>query len=257
MTKPQNYLTLFFDLIVANYNNYWKFTKENYGVIVVFLSIIGGLNQILNLLFISPSIIVYYSPQQGILDGVLFLTFIVLTFAIFIILSIWFYQIGRSNPWYKNYILVTAYLLIVLIPFIGIIKNLSLLGLYFGFGLLLTISLIHHGEQSRDKIFQIEKHQNYAYLTSKKREENRLIFEFTLILLIISFFVFFVTMRNVIVRSNDIYNIEVVQRKLNLEYSANYKALYNNGEYIFFKDDRTGKCIVLDSETITKIILNK
>ena len=82
-----------FDFLIRDRLKYWNFFKSNYAVITILLSAIGGLNQVINLFTISPPLVTYYSPKQGLIDGVLFLLFNFLIFLYFSILTIMSFNI--------------------------------------------------------------------------------------------------------------------------------------------------------------------
>lgn len=248
MSKKTIYRETAFDLFLKKLPDFWTFLRENITIISILITIVGSLNQILNLFLMSPSLVNYYSPTQGVLDGVLFLTYflvIIITYYNFLIL---YYRVARSrNKVFKNYI-----------AFVGIL-NMFVVGLillnsqfYAIIPLILIPSFLFPtliSERNSEKIVEV---QNTAH---EKKIIERLIRKFyfysIIFLTLVIFFSFWEVGRNVRKTSiNNVINYELILTNLNFGDKYDYSVAYTNSLYVFFKDRKTGKFLVLRNEEI-------
>ncbi|MBP0612363.1 hypothetical protein J8J42_04790 [Chryseobacterium sp. cx-311] len=251
--RQSDYLSKFIDIIILNRLKLWKSLKENYAFIIIILSLLGGLNQIINLLSISPAMLAYYSPTHGILDGVLFLVFISFSAIIFLVSSLWFVEVSKKESiCYKNYLTIITGLFCCCFQFLFLFKGLGFVGFYWGFGLFISSSLINSGQA----VTQETENKPVTSKSNLPSITDRHLAYYYSFFVISTYAVYCITMWHYTTIASDVnYNINLVQDKLNIRYNTEFKHIYNNGEYHFFKNMNTGEYVVMRSDIVTKDII--
>lgn len=247
-----------FDFLLNNLDRYWVVLKDNIGFIVIILSMLGGLNQIINFLRISPTLIIYYSPKQGLLDGVLFLIFIVVSITLFLSVLLISVEISEKA---HNILQWISYLTVFLICIVGIIYlGIHLNQFYLAAYLFVPIYIISHqmvhistAKISESMIEEKAVNKDVFAVQRTSRDEKRMAFKICLIFALISFGVYYSIFYKLHIQNKgNINNYFKVEEKINHATNGNYKVTYNNGEYVFLQDQTTERCIVLGVDSITK-----
>lgn len=106
------------------YKWYIKIIKQNIPLILFFLSIIGGIGQFIRLLTLSPHLLIYFSATQIIIEGVLFLFYLISTYSIYLLSRNIFDWIGNLKitilKLLIQFIFIFSIMLSVLIhPYLG------------------------------------------------------------------------------------------------------------------------------------------
>ncbi|MEC5156671.1 hypothetical protein [Chryseobacterium sp. MP_3.2] len=250
-----------FDFFLNDIDKYWLFLKENITLLVVFLSLLGGLNQIINLILLSPSLIIYYSPQQGLLDGVLFLFFVAIFLGILLITVLSAIRVAQnSHKWVKwlSYFLSLIFCIAGLL-YLTVYLNQFYLAVY----IFLPLFIISHVmlskiEEMSEGKNSIKDHTDFFEekrdIRDQKRQGFFLLVGFSLLSFLVYFSIFYRLNANNIV---SIENNLIIERKINDNSSQKYVIVYNNGLYVFLKDEISRKIMVLDVELFTKDLLLK
>lgn len=250
MKKELVYKEKSFDILFKNLPKFWSFFKENITIISVVITIIGSFSQVLNLFLLSPSLVNYYSPTQGVLDGVLFLSFFVFVIIAYYHFLLLYFRVKRNpNIRYINYFVIMSLLNWFLIGLIILkLGFYALIPLFLIPGLFLP-SLIK--ENVPTEIIEVSK--NPIEERSIESTINKYFFNSAIILIILIFFAFWGignTIRKKEIKK--IVNFELIENKLNKDRKSTYKIVYTNNEYIFLKDFESNKFIVLKSDEIIK-----
>ena len=245
-----------FDFIIRDRKRYWDFFKANYTVITIILSLIGGLNQVINLFRISPSLLVFYSPKQGLIDGILFLFFTLLLVSIFIILLTSLLRLVYRKKNYVRYLMLFSYLSMLVIymcyffvPKFLMLQNLIIVMTLFG---VMSIFFV------TDSSIAVKNEKDLIDEKRSERNGNRFETGLYLIFLTSTFFTYYTTSKAVFQNNTDnIYNYKNLKNTLEINNFKDYKQVYNNGSYMFFKNFKSGEILILENVILTKDILIK
>lgn len=254
MKREQIYTENTFDFIIRERNNYVKFFIDYYAVVIVILSLLGGLNQIINFLFLSPSLIVFYSPKQGLLDGVLFLFFIILSTAFFLIYFFIIHYISQKLNIHTRIILyVLMFLLCGYMIIMFTFEYMILLGLFIILPTLIINLLLLYPLTKNDEI--IERKSDFEKrITERNLKRKKFFFPIFYIFISISAYYILVSkLNNISIKT--IYNYEFITEKLNISKDFKLDVIYSNGDYIFLKDDKSNKILVLGIDILTKDLI--
>lgn len=204
----------------------------------------GGMHQFFNILFLSPTLLQYYSPKQGLLDGIMFLLYIIICMLWFVFLYLLFESLQRTKNWIKwllyLYVLFTAsYFIIRYIELFSVVAYLAL-----------TAFIMSHFMFHVDKPHL--KHTKEPAPISTTRVNRQY-----LSLIIIVFLVYFFGYSNLnyifyTKNLSEVNNFNLISKSIGLQSGTQYSCRYSNGEYLFLKDLKNGGYVVLHGDIVTK-----
>lgn len=261
-------------------NKFLKFIKvdikENLSLIVLIPSVIGGLWQILELLTIGLSYVRFFSLTQlvsdGITIGIVLLTLIILYLVskpVKFIKSLFTDEINKIPIWLNLFMSLMMAFSLYLYPKTTLyIENEKSFSSYLGFiipFLLFIKFFIQFIFQLYPKLDPNNKILKFFYSNYKNKTKTYdtikdavyVFFDFTIRLAVLFLFFMIISIRNLIYKSDNLENINVVNTFVHKNYGDynNPKILYFNDKYTFIslkkKDkDSDEKILILKTEDV-------
>lgn len=266
------------ELIVEN--KFLKFIKvdikENLSLIVLIPSVIGGLWQILELLTIGLSYVRFFSLTQlvsdGITIGIVLLTLLFLYLVskpVKFIKSLFTDEINKIPIWLNFFMTLMMAVSLFIYPKTTLyIENKKSFSSYLGFIIPLLlfikffIQFIFQLYPTLDPKYKILKYFHSNYKNKTKTYETikdavYVFFDFTIRLAILFVFIMIISIRNMIYKSDNLENINVVNTFVHKNYGdyINPKIIYFNDKYTFISlrkknKDSEEKILILKTEDV-------
>ena len=234
-----------------NSAKYFDYLVKNISFFVIVISLLGCTIQFINLLQLSPYYLTFYSPKQGITDGLLFIIFCI---GCFIFYGFIFYIfIIKILLWGKSalYTYFSALLLIAVLTYVYVgVKKMEFVGSILAIPTLLFIMLI------QSTISPEPKHE-IKFNADEEIEVNRRSDKFLkrfLLLLVLVFYGIYVSANQYYrkFQTENNYNFELLIEKINIKHKKKFKVLYANSDYIFLGEIASNKILIVNTDIITK-----
>ncbi len=206
---------------LKKYSSILKLISENVPLLLIGLSITGGLGQFLRLITLSPHLLIYFSASQIIIEGILFFFYLIISTLIYI-----FHKF--IYDWLKR--LSTNYFVVLLLHIILIIFILSPVLIHQNLGLLCFPAFI---AISFNFTNDFKKHLLKEELKSDKDKVYKYnVGAYLLVLL----YVFISQLYFYSVDNFNIVNIptEMVNKEMN---NKNFKLVFVNDKYVIYKSE--------------------
>lgn len=227
----------------------WSFIRDYYGVLIVFIAVLGGSLQFAKLLYITPAATAYYAPKQGLIDGVLFTFFTLSLLTYYAVVFGYYIKIALSRNFnYRLYTFILTFSYNAI--FINLLHNKGLIVLaavVFGVPMVMT-SIFFFREYVKSK--------NVERATEKPLPTRTIKYVFIAAMLLInSLFAYYNLSQILSAKFNKgIYNYTLLESNLDKAGLNNFKVIYSNGDYLFLQNNYR-KTIILTFDIATKDIL--
>lgn len=234
-----------FDLIIDKLHVYLDYIVKNIGFTVIVSSVMGGLIQIIFLSLLSPSLTMFYSPKQGLVDGALFIMFLFFTtffYAILlkVIINQVFIEKRKAFTFFLFLTLLTLFIITLIFryEYISVILILPVI-----FPILAYYSKYQGPTEKKDQLINYKKNSFEESYEKIKLKKANLKFVMVYVLLIYSCFIFAVQRRY-----ETIYSIENFHKsgeKIAFKMNASVTLIYLNSDYAIYKNMKNGSFVVL------------
>ncbi|HCN12605.1 MAG TPA: hypothetical protein DIS75_09770 [Chryseobacterium sp.] len=237
-----------FSPIFKNQELILNYIIKNISFFVILISIIGGINQAIKLLLMSPSFIIFYSAKQGLIEGALFLIFVLLSYFLFYFYFIEIFRTFTSRLKYKKYLIALWFVVLMTWGIYGAITNKEYIITFIFIPFLLNFILLL-AEFNRELITEELDYEPKKEINLSLVEDIRPLVIFLLVLLLLFYSSFFNWYTKN--KEKDIFFIEnFVDKENDLKkiYNENYILIYSNSEYLFYKNLKNNSYRVIKIE---------
>ncbi|UFK98244.1 hypothetical protein [Kaistella faecalis] len=230
----------------------WSFLKDNVTVLSIIITLVGALNQVSTLLWLNPSLVNFYSPGQGLLDGVLYLVFFLTVSLVYYWFIIIFNFLRRkANIDTKITFFIVTYTLLWLITTVLLKWNIPVLNLL----LLLPAAILPviFSTGNRSEISEDDESEKTTAL-----EIHRFLFYVAIFHVITTFISFNALSTRIKIHSFDkVSNYNLIENTMNINAGSKYEVIYINNLYLFLQDTKTKRYVVVKNvenlDEITKL----
>ncbi|WP_332028556.1 hypothetical protein [Kaistella sp.] len=228
----------------------WQFVKRNYGMLLIIITLLGGLIQFARLLFISPAATPYYSAKQGIIDGLLFIIFLscIIGMATFLFIS-YVHLATKCSRGLRIFLGITT--IVINITIVYLLYNIELLW----FGLFISMILLAHSmiffSPGFDTIDRKDLNDDKNWLLTHPKITTAYFITMTLFVGLGGYYDLSKELGRI--TSRNLVNYKTLETKLNNLGYRNFKVAYSNGEHLFLTDEKR-RCLVVDISLVTKEI---
>lgn len=249
------------DTLLKNINTIWNFIKSNYALLIIIVSILGGSVQVIKFLTLAPSLIVYYSPKQGLLDGALFLVFLIFLITFFILFTFFIVYLNRLlNGTFRIILSVIIFALQLFLVYWFNTYQLQNLVFFIVFITLIIVSfcLVYSFEGDKMFVVDLNNESDDPILANKNLKRNNA--RINLILFLVCLFYSFSAYYDSISELNSIgvlkiYNYTKFEKELKSKTKINYEYIYSNGDFIIFGIKSKEQFVVVKSDQLTTVSL--
>lgn len=226
-------------------NKYLSFIKEHITIIIITVTILGGLGQFLKLFSLSSNLLIFFSATQAVLEGVIFIIYLAIIFLIFFI-NICIIILLKDYSTKKAFLIITSIILFT----INLFLNNFLLKSDFNFFYLSMFSIIIYIIilfRSNDFFKEYEDYQ-----VEEKRTPSVLYFISITMFCFLSFIYYYQSP----IYSTNFYkknNIENIDKTINNDKGETYYLEFMNDKFLIYKNYENDKFIIHDlNEKIKK-----
>lgn len=237
------------DFLDKNIESFGSFIRNQYGIILIAVTFLGGFVQIARLLYISPSAISYYSGKQSIIDGVLFIVFLILSLAISIFIILFILNVMQTmSKFYRIYLFIVANLTFIIVFVLMYRLHVIWTAMFLIVPLIGITFLLFVKEYLK---YLNDKGKNIEDL----RGTQKLRWIFIMVCFIFNGLVGYYDLSKEInsVVINKIYNYRVVESNLEDMGFNKFNVVYSNGDHVFLLNDKN-LCLIIDIGVFTKDI---
>lgn len=226
-----------YDQIFIDLLKYSKILLNNISVIILTASLIGASIQIIFLSSLSINLIVFYSAKQGLIEGGLFLLFVIITTAFYF----WFISVAifsaKITLRYKIKLVIYESILVFLFFFGKIYLTMVLFIPLVACTLFLMRAFSRSGDGETITAVETENEEKHEWeiLTEKSREirKNMMVFG--------SYFLFLYLISILFLKDNQksfyaLENVSTFKKEIQIKEKQKYEFQYYNSDYIFLKN---------------------